>query len=83
MANIGEKFGSSQKTEASEDFKGLEVETAQRKECIDGLLNPLEAYYQQLTKTKGKKPILQNLAEGFANYGNLLCNDSTYGICIY
>lgn len=84
----GEKLGSSQKTDTSEEFKRLQGDTESRKECIDLIMTPMEALYKTVSKMKDsiddkeKKLILQVLSQAMSHYGAVLPTDSQYGIVL-
>ncbi|KAJ3034425.1 hypothetical protein HDV00_005045 [Rhizophlyctis rosea] len=82
----GEKIGSTQRTETSEEFKRLEHETELRHECISKVYDSVQVYVRQLSKEKGeglrskeKKTPLENLAETMISFGSMLYDESTYG----
>ncbi|KAJ3052528.1 hypothetical protein HK097_006094 [Rhizophlyctis rosea] len=82
----GEKIGSTQRTETSEEFKRLEHETELRHECIEKVHDSVSLYLRQLEKTKAdrigskdKRTPLENLAEAMMHFGNMLYEESNYG----
>jgi hypothetical protein len=79
MLNLGEKFGNTQKTETNEEFKRLEAETHERKECLAKIIDPLEGFYKQLSKENSHKSILEQLAEGLEYFGDKLESHEKYG----
>ncbi|KAJ3222718.1 hypothetical protein HK099_001984 [Clydaea vesicula] len=81
----GEKTGSANKTEASEDFKRLEQETEYRKECTEKINEACTMYIQTLGKKKDslgskvKKLPLEVLSDSMISYGKMLNDESYYG----
>ncbi|KAJ3253354.1 hypothetical protein HK103_000733 [Boothiomyces macroporosus] len=81
----GEKFGQSQKTETSEEFKRLQDETIVRKDCVERVATPLEGVQKQLTKTKEdpedkvQRVLYDVLGHAMTHFADVLPSDSYYG----
>ncbi|KAK9674771.1 hypothetical protein K7432_016897, partial [Basidiobolus ranarum] len=81
----GEKLGKANKTECSDEFQRLELETDQRKDTFERLYNASEVYLRTLEKKKKGpedknkiSPIL-SLAYSLVAQGQTLPHDSPYG----
>ncbi|KNC96962.1 uncharacterized protein SPPG_07783 [Spizellomyces punctatus DAOM BR117] len=81
----GEKMGSSQKTETSEEFKRLEQETDLRREFTEKVHEALAVYLKSMGKRKEsltdktKKLPLEIMADAMIHFGTMLHEDSNYG----
>ncbi|KAJ3175148.1 hypothetical protein HDU87_006383 [Geranomyces variabilis] len=81
----GEKMGNSQKTETSEEFKRLELETEIRREFTEQVHEALSIYLKAMGKRKeavtdkSRKLPLEIMAESMIHFGTMLHEDSLYG----
>ncbi|KAJ3150624.1 hypothetical protein HDU89_003032 [Geranomyces variabilis] len=81
----GEKMGNSQKTETSEEFKRLELETEIRREFTEQVHEALSIYLKAMGKRKeavtdkARKLPLEIMAEAMIHFGTMLHEDSLYG----
>lgn len=80
----GEKIGSTQKTELSQEFKQLEMETDARIDYTEQLVASLDAYLKSITKLrdihniKGKKTPVEALAISMLSYAQRIPSQSQY-----
>ncbi|KAJ3145854.1 hypothetical protein HDU86_000621 [Geranomyces michiganensis] len=78
-------MGNSQKTETSEEFKRLELETEIRRDFTEQVHEALSIYLKAMGKRKesvadkSKKLPLEIMAESMIHFGTMLHEDSLYG----
>lgn len=80
-----EKIGSAEKTDTSDDFKQLEVETEQRRDSLEKLESTLDIYLKALSKRKptaddkGKTMPVEALGTCMVSQACLLGEEMPYG----
>ncbi|KAH6589635.1 hypothetical protein BASA50_009892 [Batrachochytrium salamandrivorans] len=81
--------GSTQRTETSDEFKRLEVDTEERKSCIERFHNALDGWYKTMIKRpslsleeKIQRSPMQFMSNSMILFGSFLPQDSIYGQAI-